>query len=194
MTFTFQHLVCSVLSKFVGLVGQSDIFLKCPTKNVSLPDQMSDKNFPTKKNISSSVTRNPQKMAAAFAKQKQVFLLKRKWSRNCIRIIYMYSIHVYRHDMYVNILKQLIWKAILNCTENVTIFRNILLSNLRPPPPPCYKINECSLFFRFQLYLPLWNTDKHHLIIDGMCQYKTICLNVVHMNKLSFFKLRLQTL
>ena len=30
----------------------------------------------------------------------------------------MYSIHVYRHDMYVIILKQLIWEAILNCKEN----------------------------------------------------------------------------
>ena len=38
----------SVLSKFVG---QSDIFSKCPTKNVSVPDQMSDKNFPTQKKI-----------------------------------------------------------------------------------------------------------------------------------------------
>ena len=35
------------LSKFVGLVGQSDIFRKCPTKNARVPDQMSDKIFPT---------------------------------------------------------------------------------------------------------------------------------------------------
>ena len=39
-------------------------------KNASLPDQMSDRNFSIKKKISSSVTRNPQKMAAALAKQK----------------------------------------------------------------------------------------------------------------------------
>ena len=54
-----------VLSKFVGLVGQSDIFsyvcrTKCPTKI-----------FRPKKKLSSSVTRIPQKMAAALAKQKQ---------------------------------------------------------------------------------------------------------------------------
>ncbi|KAK3108867.1 hypothetical protein FSP39_017555 [Pinctada imbricata] len=39
------------LSKFVGLVGQSDIFSKCPTKNARVPDQMSDKNFPTEKKM-----------------------------------------------------------------------------------------------------------------------------------------------
>ena len=49
--FTYE-MFNTVLSKFVGLVGQSDIFSKCPTKNASVPDQMSDKNFPTEeKNI-----------------------------------------------------------------------------------------------------------------------------------------------
>ena len=33
---------CSVLSKFVG---QSDIFYECPTKNVRVPDQMSDRKY-----------------------------------------------------------------------------------------------------------------------------------------------------
>ena len=35
----------TVLSKFVGPVGQSDIFYECPTKNVRVPDQMSDKKI-----------------------------------------------------------------------------------------------------------------------------------------------------
>ena len=35
----------SVLSKFVGPVGQSDIYNECPTKNVIVPDQMSDKKY-----------------------------------------------------------------------------------------------------------------------------------------------------
>ena len=39
----------SVVSKFVGPVGQSDISYECPTKNVGVPDQMSDRNY--KKNI-----------------------------------------------------------------------------------------------------------------------------------------------
>ena len=34
-----------VLSKFVGPVGQSDIFYECPTKNVRVPDQMSDRKY-----------------------------------------------------------------------------------------------------------------------------------------------------
>ena len=33
----------AVLSKFVGPVGQSDIFYECLTKNVGVPDQMSDR-------------------------------------------------------------------------------------------------------------------------------------------------------
>ena len=35
-------IVCavSVLSKFVGLVGQSDVFYECLTKNVGVPDQI----------------------------------------------------------------------------------------------------------------------------------------------------------
>ena len=44
----FQILVfnsfCAVVSKFVGPVGQSDISYECPTKNVGVPDQMSDRN------------------------------------------------------------------------------------------------------------------------------------------------------
>ena len=76
--------ILSISNKEVGSYGPNmdfeaclhcDLNLRdmtlCPTKNASLPDQMSDKNFPTKKNISSSVTRIPQKMAAAMAKQKQ---------------------------------------------------------------------------------------------------------------------------
>ena len=35
----------SVLSKFVGPVGQSDISYECPTKNVRVPDQMSDRKY-----------------------------------------------------------------------------------------------------------------------------------------------------
>ena len=35
----------AVLSKFVGPVGQSDIFYECPTKNVRVPDQMSDRKY-----------------------------------------------------------------------------------------------------------------------------------------------------
>ena len=35
----------AVLSKFVGPVGQSDIFYECPTKNVRVSDQMSGKNI-----------------------------------------------------------------------------------------------------------------------------------------------------
>ena len=38
----------ALLSKFVGHVGQSDIFYECPTKNVRVPDHMSDRK---KKNI-----------------------------------------------------------------------------------------------------------------------------------------------
>ena len=38
-----------MVSKFVGPVGQSDISYECPTKNVGVPDQMSDRNY--KKNI-----------------------------------------------------------------------------------------------------------------------------------------------
>ena len=34
-----------MLSKFVGPVGQSDIFYECSTKNVRVPDQMSDKKY-----------------------------------------------------------------------------------------------------------------------------------------------------
>ena len=34
-----------VVSKFVGPVGQSDISYECPTKNVGVPDQMSDRNY-----------------------------------------------------------------------------------------------------------------------------------------------------
>ena len=37
------------MSKFVGPVRQSDISYECPTKNVGVPDQMSDRNY--KKNI-----------------------------------------------------------------------------------------------------------------------------------------------
>ena len=70
----FQYMkydvTCTVLSKFVGLVGQSDIFSKCPTKNASVPDQMSDKNFPTEKKISSSVICNPQKKCGGLGKTK----------------------------------------------------------------------------------------------------------------------------
>ena len=65
--------------------------------------------------------------------------------------------------MYVIILKQLIWKAILNCKENVTIFRNILLSNLRPP---CYKINEYSLFFRSDLSAIFWFSVKSPAAVE----------------------------
>ena len=36
----------SVLSKFVGPVGQSDIFYECPAKNVRVEsDQMSDRKY-----------------------------------------------------------------------------------------------------------------------------------------------------
>ena len=35
----------AVLSKFVGPVGQSDIFYECPTKNVRVLDQMSDRKY-----------------------------------------------------------------------------------------------------------------------------------------------------
>ena len=38
-----------VVSKLVGPVRQSDISSECPTKNVGVPDQMSDRNY--KKNI-----------------------------------------------------------------------------------------------------------------------------------------------
>ena len=34
-----------MLSKFVGPVGQSDIFYECPTKNVRVSDQMSDRKY-----------------------------------------------------------------------------------------------------------------------------------------------------
>ena len=35
----------SVLSKFVGPVGQLDIFYKCPTKKCRVLDQMSDRKY-----------------------------------------------------------------------------------------------------------------------------------------------------
>ena len=35
----------TVVSKFVGPAGQSDISYECPTKNVGVPDQMSDRNY-----------------------------------------------------------------------------------------------------------------------------------------------------
>ena len=35
----------TVLSKFVGPVGQSDISYECLTKNVRVPDQMSDRKY-----------------------------------------------------------------------------------------------------------------------------------------------------
>ena len=35
----------AVVSKFVGPVGQSDISYECPTKNIGVPDQMSDRNY-----------------------------------------------------------------------------------------------------------------------------------------------------
>ena len=35
----------TVLSKFVGPVGQSDIFYECPTKIVRVSDQISDKKY-----------------------------------------------------------------------------------------------------------------------------------------------------
>ena len=35
----------AVLSKFVGPVGQSDISYECPTKNVRVPDQISDRKY-----------------------------------------------------------------------------------------------------------------------------------------------------
>ena len=35
----------AVLSKFVGSVGQLDIFYECPTKNVRVSDQMSDRKY-----------------------------------------------------------------------------------------------------------------------------------------------------
>ena len=35
----------SVLSKFVGPVGQPDISYECPTKNVRVSDQMSDRKY-----------------------------------------------------------------------------------------------------------------------------------------------------
>ena len=38
----------TVVSKFVGPVGQSDISYECPTKNVGVPDQMSDGNYKKK--------------------------------------------------------------------------------------------------------------------------------------------------
>ena len=44
-----NHAGDTVVSKFVGPVGQSDISYECPTKNVGVPDQMSDRNY--KKNI-----------------------------------------------------------------------------------------------------------------------------------------------
>ena len=34
-----------MLSKFVGPVGQSDIFYECLTKNVRVSDQMSDRKY-----------------------------------------------------------------------------------------------------------------------------------------------------
>ena len=34
-----------MLSKSVGPVGQSDISYECPTKNVRVPDQMSDRTY-----------------------------------------------------------------------------------------------------------------------------------------------------
>ena len=34
-----------LLSKYVGPVGLSDIFYKCPTKNVRAPDQMSHRKY-----------------------------------------------------------------------------------------------------------------------------------------------------
>ena len=37
--------MCTVLSKFIGPVGQSDISHECPTKNVRVPHQMSDKKY-----------------------------------------------------------------------------------------------------------------------------------------------------
>ena len=37
--------VNAVLSKFVGPVGQSDIFYECPTKNVRVADQISDRKY-----------------------------------------------------------------------------------------------------------------------------------------------------
>ena len=40
-----KQISLSVLSKFVGPVGQSDIFYECPTKNVRAPNQMSDRKY-----------------------------------------------------------------------------------------------------------------------------------------------------
>ena len=49
MTFdlvqVLQQCWLPVVSKFVGPVGQSDISYECPTKNVGVPDQMSDRNY-----------------------------------------------------------------------------------------------------------------------------------------------------
>ena len=41
---TFVHSL-SVLWKFVGPVGQSDISYECPKKNVRVSDQMSDRKY-----------------------------------------------------------------------------------------------------------------------------------------------------
>ena len=35
----------AVLSKYFGPVGQSDISYECPTKNVRVPDQISDRKY-----------------------------------------------------------------------------------------------------------------------------------------------------
>ena len=42
---TMKLIYISVLSKFVGPVGQSDIFYACPTKNVRVLDQMSGRKY-----------------------------------------------------------------------------------------------------------------------------------------------------
>ena len=39
------NLISSVLSKFVGPVGQSDISYECPTKNIRVSDQMSNRKY-----------------------------------------------------------------------------------------------------------------------------------------------------
>ena len=40
-----DNVTLAVLSKFVGPVGQSDIFYECPTKIVRVLDQMSDRKY-----------------------------------------------------------------------------------------------------------------------------------------------------
>ena len=56
----------AVLSKFVGLVGQSNIFSKCPTKNASLLDQM----FRPKKKIIELGNSEPAKNGGGHGKTK----------------------------------------------------------------------------------------------------------------------------